>query len=79
MDNANFHTPDIQLSSTLSTLGYKIKDIDRTDKKRQQFIFENTEELKETVKKYWNKELTTEPQKLFGELKYLKSRIFFEK
>jgi len=74
--NGYFNTFDIYLAAILVSLGFEISKLDRTDTKRVEFCFKHNEKLDEIVQRYWDKELSLEPQALFANLKQLKNRIY---
>ncbi len=76
-DSGNsFYTFDLGLASALVSVRLEIISIDKTDRKKVKFIFQNSEKLGETTEKYWNKELKTDARTLFENQKMLKNRIY---
>lgn len=73
-----YKTSDIFLASTLS-LFFPLDSLDKTNPSRTEFIFKSDEKLNELVESYWQKKLAIEPQALFTQLKYLKSRIYSDR
>lgn len=67
---------DMPLAVTLTTLGFQIEKIDRTNLERFQFCFKRQKSLDETVQAFWCGELRLEPKALFLNHKILKSRLF---
>jgi len=77
-ENGLYHTSDLALATTL-TLSSPIEQIDKTDPRRVVFTFKRTSELGSTIEAYWRGELRVEPQKFFGQLKIIKSRLYEER
>jgi len=71
-----FESSDLGLVSALVSIGWEIKSIDKTDRKKVKFIFPNSEELSEMTEKYWNKELEIDARTFFEDQKMLKNRIY---
>lgn len=71
----HFKTSDFPLASTLLALGFRLRTIDRSDSRRYQFCFEQSDEIQEANNDFWRGELRIEPKLLFLHQKSLKSRI----
>lgn len=71
-----FHTSDFYLAITLQASGFIIEEILDADPTRKEFVFKDTEKLRQTVDDYWSGELALDPKKLFSEMKVLKSRMY---
>ena len=72
-----FRTSDFSLATTLTTLGYQIKEMDRTkDPKRVEFIFEKDEDLDDFVEKFWANALQIEPKSFCMQQKAIKSQLY---
>ena len=69
-----YKTTDLNLAVVLS-LNFPIKELINNNG-RGTFVFENTEELNDLVKDYWNRQLSIEPQALFDALKTIKNRLY---
>ena len=67
---------DMPLAVTLSTLGFRLENIDRTDSARAQFCFKREDDLDEAVGRFWRGELRVEPKALLLNHKLLKSRLY---
>lgn len=70
---------DMPLAVTLTTLGFRLETIDRTDSDRFQFCFKLERRLDETIQAFWRGELKIEPKALFLNHKLLKSRLYATK
>jgi len=75
MNNKNWDTSDLGLATTIS-LFYPIKNIDKTDPKKVQFIFENSKKLNLLIDNYWKGKIKVDPAKYFNQLRIIKSRIY---
>ena len=71
-----FITFDLGLSSALVTMGYEIISIDKTERKKVKFIFQDSEGLCKATKEYWNNELKINARTFFENQKMLKNRIY---
>jgi len=74
--NNSFYTFDLGLASVLVALQHKIIYIDKTERKKVKFIFQNSEELCKATKEYWNNELKINARTFFDSQKMLKNRIY---
>lgn len=68
-----YQTTDIRLATVLS-MKYPIIDLINNNG-RGTFIFENSEDLQEYIKDFWNRRLTCEINSLFDAQEIIKSRI----
>ncbi len=75
MKNKTWKTTDLGLATTIS-LFYPIKDIDKTNPKKVQFIFENSKKLNLLIKDYWKGKIKVDPSAYFNQLRAMKSRIY---
>lgn len=71
-----FKTSDFQLSCCLVSIGFKLDCLDRSNPKRIEFCFEQTDSLNQVVQSFWKNELTLSPIDLFNAQKFLKSQIY---
>lgn len=69
-----YQTTTLNLASTLSIF-FPLIRVDYVGK-RATFIFEDSPELQDTVKAYWDDTLSVPPQKLLTVVKQLKARIY---
>ena len=67
---------DLNLAATLTAIGYKLIDLDRTNSKRVAFIFEYNEKIKQSINDYWNNEIKLSALTLFNAQKLLKNRLY---
>jgi len=63
---------DLGLASLLSCTGYKIKSIQR-NKKRCEFLFENSPDLEKTILSYYNHAAKVDPLLFMETLRHLKA------
>jgi hypothetical protein len=70
-----FTTSDLFLATTL-TLFYPIDGIDKMNPRKAIFLFKREKRLDELLSRYWNHELTVEPQALLNQLKAIKTRLY---
>lgn len=74
--NQPFATFDLGLSATLTSLGYKLLDLDKSNPRKVQFLFMSEDSLEEAVESYWSDHLEVNPRAYFDNLKMLKNRIY---
>lgn len=74
--NNSFYTFDLGLASVLVALQHEIICIDKTERKKVKFIFQDSEELGEATEKYWKNEIKINARTLFESQKMLKNRIY---
>jgi hypothetical protein len=71
-----FITADLSLASSLLTLGFNIWNLDRSNPKKSQFIFQRSPGLDLAVQKYWNGKLKMNPRLFADNQKMLKNRLY---
>jgi hypothetical protein len=74
--NVQFITYDIGLAAALVTLGYNLWDVDRTNLKKSQFIFNRDEHIDKMINDYWDGKLTLPARSLLDNQKMLKNRLY---
>ncbi|EKD63734.1 MAG: hypothetical protein ACD_51C00219G0001, partial [uncultured bacterium] len=66
----------LPLIATLQYHDFPILSIHRKSPQHAYFEYEDTTELREISKRYWNGELLVEPKMFFAVIKEVKSRIY---
>lgn len=75
MQDSPYHTTDFWLAAVLVSLGYDIKIKKQENTTKCTFFFNPTDQLRNSVKKYWAEALLVEPIKLAHSHRYLKNRM----
>ncbi len=70
-----YQTTDMALAAAVS-LFLPIEAIDKTDRRRADFVFRKSEELDRLLEAFWNRELKVEVRAYFDQLKALKTRLY---
>ena len=73
--NQFFTTYDLNLSSTLLSLGFQIEKIERKCN-RGLFFFQESPELNQKIDEYFKDQILVSPQSLFNSLKAIKNRLY---
>ncbi len=73
--NQFFTTYDLNLSSTLLSLGFQIEKIERKGN-RGLFFFQESPELNQKIDEYFKDHILVSPQSLFNSLKAIKNRLY---
>lgn len=71
-----FELTDLEITTLLLTLGFKLLEIDKTNPKKAVFIFENNPKIPEAIDAYFNDSLSVNPRLLFMQSKSLKNRLY---
>ena len=74
--NNNIEISDLGATASLITNGFKLHSLDRTNKKRVLFYFENSPELQQALREYFSFDLQGDCQTLFNAIKSLKCQIY---
>lgn len=77
--NDLYTTNDLSLAATLVAWGFQMLDMDKSNYKKALFVFENNENLSESIRSYWDNSKPVLPKILLGNLKDLKSQIYSER
>lgn len=71
-----FLTFDIGLAAALITLGYTLKEVDKTNLKKSKFIIGRDEHIDKMINEYWSGKLMLSARTLIENIKMLKNRIY---
>ncbi|MBI2996388.1 MAG: hypothetical protein HYY52_06770 [Candidatus Melainabacteria bacterium] len=72
----NFITTDLPIVSTLIYFGFQPQEINKSNPKKVQFSFCESENLAKVINAYFSDTLEVNPRTFFDQLKLLKTRIF---
>ena len=76
MEN-EYRTQSISLAAFLSLMGYPLIDVVNTGMgTKSMFVFEDSEELQNMIKAFWNETELVSPQRYFSELRSVKARLY---
>ena len=70
-----FISSDLAIVAAIS-LYFPIIEVDKTNPRKAEFIFERNLKLESLLDKYWKKELLIEPRAYFDQLKAIKARLY---
>ncbi len=76
--NKHFYTYDLGCSSALISAGFKLVELDKSNLKKVQFIFQLEEGIEKVVDDYWADRLEVKARTFFDNTKMLKNRIYSE-
>lgn len=79
MNSVNYTTFDMGLAAALITKDFVLLDMDKSNPKKVQFIFDvdaDDADLKVKIHQYWGNSLEASCLALFNNTKMLKSRIY---
>lgn len=71
-----FQTFDLGLASSLTSLGYELVGLNKSNPKKAQFIFKRDSRTEKIVSDYWNGNLELNARVLFDNQKMLKNRLY---
>lgn len=71
-----FMTYDLGLASALTTLGYELWSVDKTNPSKAQFIFKRDEGIDGSVNDYWNNNLAVNARSIIDNQKMIKNRLY---
>lgn len=71
-----YKTQSLIIAATLLSLDTPLESIEKDFDGKSTFIFCDTATLNQTVKSFWEKSLLIEPNMLWEQLRFLKSRIY---
>lgn len=74
----HYLTNDLGLAAALVSCGHILEELDRSDRKKVQFIFCQSKELNSDANDYWSDRLSVSGRAFFNNLKMLKNRIYSE-
>ncbi len=71
-----FVTFDLGLAASLITLGYALKNLDKSNEKKCKFIFGRDEHIDKMINEYWSNKLLLPARTLIENIKMLKNRLY---
>jgi len=71
-----FMTFDLGLASALATLGYELWEVDKTNPRKAQFVFNWDKDIDKTVNDYWNNNLLVNARSIVDNQKMIKNRLY---
>ena len=70
-----YKTTSLPVACALSLL-YPLIDIDKSNPTKASFVFEESENLLQSLNDYWTGSLKIDPQTYFNQLKTIKGRLY---
>ena len=70
-----FTSSDLAIVAVIS-LYCPIIEVDKTNPRKAQFVFERNSKLDSLLDKYWKQKLLIEPRAYFDQLKAIKARLY---
>lgn len=67
---------DLGLASALVQAGFALRDLDRSNGKKVEFIFSKSSELEVAVRSYWSGKLMVDAQGYFEAIRSVKNQIY---
>ena len=71
-----FQTFDLGLAGTLITIGFHLRSLDKSNPRKVQFGFNDSDNIKRATEAYWSGKIKVNPRLYFDNLKLLKNRIY---
>jgi hypothetical protein len=72
----DFRTSDLSLATALLFKQFRLKQLDRSNPSRCEFVFEDSKELQQAIAAYWSDELMCPAQSLLASLKRTKHILY---
>ncbi|OGE76154.1 MAG: hypothetical protein A3C85_01665 [Candidatus Doudnabacteria bacterium RIFCSPHIGHO2_02_FULL_48_21] len=76
--NNYLHTFDLGAAASLVSAGFELVSLDKTNRKKVQFIFRREIGIEKVVDDYWSDRLEVKARSFFDNLKMLKNRLYSE-
>ncbi len=71
-----YSTYDLNLASTLLTLGYKLIELDKSNIKKVKFTFKHAKDIEQSAIDFWDDKINLPAKTLFANQKTCKNRIY---
>lgn len=71
-----YRSYDLGLASALVHVGFVLMELDRSNGRKVEFIFEKTPELEDAVSRFWSGKLSVDAQGYFEAIRSVKNRIY---
>ena len=76
--NNLFSTHDLGCSAALTSAGFDLVSLDKSNPRKVKFVFNKKVGIDEAVSNYWSDQLPVNARTLFDNVKMLKNRIYSE-
>lgn len=77
MDHNKYITTSLALAAAIQLASHsKLLSVEKTSSKQSSFIFSETSDISEIVRKFWAKELLLDAFSYFETLRYIKARLY---
>lgn len=76
INQKQFSTFDLGLVASLISTGFPLLDLDKSNPKKVQFLFEDSNDIQAVIKDYWLDNLQVNARTYFDNLKAVKNRIY---
>jgi hypothetical protein len=73
-----YNTSDLQLATTLYTLGYELLSLDRSEPRRVVFVFKPSDAMNDDIRHFYADKLSINPRQLFAANRLMKERLYGE-
>ena len=73
-----YSTYDLGIASSLVSKGYELISLDKANRQKVKFIFQNEPGIDELVESYWIDKLEVKARTLFDNIRMLKNRLHSE-
>lgn len=77
-EDKKFSTFDLGLAATLVNLEFELRELDKTNPRKVEFIFQQTKGIQEAADRYWSNICHVNARTLVDNIKMLKNRIYSE-
>ncbi|HAU66729.1 TPA: hypothetical protein DCW61_05265 [Candidatus Uhrbacteria bacterium] len=76
LEESNYwRSNDLSLCAAI-LLGRPLEAIDKTDRRKAEFIFRRDDELDGFIERFWRGEVQVEPRRYFNALREIKARLY---
>lgn len=76
MQNNEYETTDLGLAAALTASSIQLVRIDKNNPRRALFVFNNSAQVRDYVRKYWQDEMFVSAMAYNNALKHLKARLY---
>ena len=71
-----FQTFDLGLAGALISIGYQLLDLNKSNPRKVQFIFPESNEIYKAVEDYWSGNLQVDARTYFDSIRMLKNHLY---
>ncbi len=77
-EQSSLQTTDLALAAALQAAGVKLVSVDKTNRRRAVFVYQNSHDVQQLINNFWSGDLLLDARTYFESIKKIKDRLYSE-